>query len=82
MGSRQLLTPDVLGDVHSIFSCNSLAKDCGPAVGISRSAPNLGAGLCGRPSEVSTASRTLVLFLITYKKTSWWAESRVECRLA
>ena len=28
--------PNVLGNVHSVFSCKSLVKDCGPAVGISR----------------------------------------------
>ena len=28
VGSRQLQTPNVLGDIHRIFSCNSIAKDC------------------------------------------------------
>ena len=47
--------PNVLGDVHSIFSCNSFVKDpCGLTVGGSRKARVAGPG---------EASRTLFLFL-------------------
>ena len=86
VGPQAAAKPNVLGNVHCIVSCNSIVKDpCGLSVGGSRSAPIIGAGLYG-PREASAvsspgeASRTL--FLITYKKTSWRAESRVKCRLA
>ena len=37
VGSRQLQTPNVLGDIHCTVSCNSIVKDlCGLAVGGSR----------------------------------------------
>ena len=53
-----LQTPDVLGDVHRIFSCNSIDKDpCGLTVGGSRNTRKV--DVAG-PGE---ASRTLFLFL-------------------
>ena len=62
--------PEVLGDVHPIFSCNSFIKDYRSCCW----------QLLERPSAGLWALRTV--FLINLKKTSWRAESRIGCRLA
>ena len=56
VGLRAAAKPNVFGDGHSIVSCNSIVKDPrGLAVGGSRSAPIIGAGLYG-PREASAVS--------------------------
>ena len=74
VGLRAAAKPNVFGDGRGIFSCNSFAKDCvsccwrlqGPKGGLG--CEQLRGGLEDLVPD-------------TYKKTSWWAESRVGCRL-
>ena len=57
VGLRAAAKPNVFGDGHSVFSCNSIVKDpCGLSVGGSRSAPNKGAGLNGPREALAVSS--------------------------
>ena len=57
VGSRQLQTPNVLGDIHCTVSCNSIVKD--------RGGPGLAVGSSRKDAHAGT------LPVDIYKKTSW-----------